>query len=150
MNLSHFGSIVSLTLTLVLPASAQQLGTQSQSDLWASCAAAMTQRALIQEEIEKRSAISLHGAIGRYYLLSCAYSTPTAADAAYSRAREAQMEAFKRAASTCKVNSGCIASFVEQLEGKLLVCAGEQKMRSDDLAKVTKSVHDACNVEIKP
>jgi hypothetical protein len=110
----------------------------------------MTQRALIREELEKKSAESLHGAIGHYYLLSCAYSTPAATDAAYSKAREAQMESFMEAARSCKTNSSCIAGFVEKLEGELLVCAGEQKRRSDDISKVTRVVHDGCKVEIKP
>jgi hypothetical protein len=109
----------------------------------------MTQRVLIVEELDQKSAANLYGAVGHYYKLACAYSTPTSADALYARARKEQMESFQRAASECRVDPACISRFVTKLEGELLMCAAEQKQRSDDIAKVTRVVNAGCDIEVK-
>jgi hypothetical protein len=110
----------------------------------------MTQKALVVEELQKQDASKLYPAIGHYYRLACAFSTPAATDAAYERGRTSQMESFKLAASKCKEDSRCIAKFVERLDGQLLFCAGEQKRQADLIASVTRVVNEDCNVDVKP
>lgn len=129
---------------------AQSPPSRPLGEYWADCAAAMTQRALIREELERQDAKSMYGAIGHYYKLSCAYSSPVAADVAYSKAREAQMAAFQAALGTCKTDPDCLPKFVSSLDGELLTCAGEQRKRSEDIAKATRVVNEACNIEVKP
>ncbi|GCB06752.1 hypothetical protein PSUB009319_43830 [Ralstonia sp. SET104] len=135
-------------LVLATFAQAQVLNSQSPSDYWASCAAAMTQRALIHEELGRESAEPYYKAIGYYYRLSCAFSSAAETKVAYAKAREAQTESFQQQVKLCKPDGSCIASIVEKLEGELLVCAGEQKRQRDDIAKVADAL-EKCKVEIR-
>jgi hypothetical protein len=150
--LTHNNRFLLVILGTLAALSSSGLRSQSVApgEYWARCAAAMTQKALIIEEIEKRTASNLYPAIGHYYRLACAFSTPTATDIAYDRSRTSQMNAFTEAAKRCSVDSRCIVKFVEDLDGQLLICAGEQKRQATLIASVTRAVNEGCNVDIKP
>lgn len=108
------------------------------------------QRAQIQEELEKKSAETLYAAAGHYYRLSCVYASLAETNVAYSKAKDAQMASFVNAAKSCSPsNPTCIASFLDKLEGELLVCAGEQKRQSDDIAKVTQAANGRCKFKVE-
>jgi hypothetical protein len=150
MQMYRPGALLFAALLGLSTTSSNSQGVPQPNEYWATCAAAMTQKALIVEELQKQDASGLYPAIGHYYRLACAFSTPTSTSAAYERGRAAQMEAFQVAVSQCKVDSRCIAKFVERLDGQLLVCAGEQKRQAYLIASVTRVVNEACNVDVRP
>lgn len=148
MHRRHKNALMAVLLTSSTALSQAQIA--SPNEYWASCAAAMTQKTLILEELEKKDASSLYPAIGHYYRLACAFSTPMATSEAYERGRASQMDSFKLAASQCRTDSQCLARFVQKLDGQLLICAGEQKRQADLIASVTRVVNEGCNVDVKP
>jgi hypothetical protein len=138
---------VALACTTGLSASAaDKPSTQSEADYLASCAAAMSKKAAIVEEMEKKEPTELIGAVGHYFRLSCAFSSSAVVAAAFERHAAKQDAALMAAVKTCNVDSACLAKFVEKLDGQLLSCAGFQKQNAELIQTAQTSTSADCNI----
>jgi hypothetical protein len=139
--------LVHLACIAAFSAGAAENPTRDEAaDYLASCAAAMSKKAVIVEEMEKKEPTELLAAVGRYHRLSCAFSSSTVVSAAFERHATKQDAALMAAVETCDVDSSCLAKFVERLDGQLLNCAGFQKQNADLIRSAQSTTPADCNI----